>query len=168
MIQDIHTVLKNNRRKNERNKDMQSRNKQCAIRAITPLAVEQPQTLDLLSTATHWWQSRTIECSRSRSNETWYKGEGWFKKYTECSRTTEERTSVIYMQSGNKQCAIRAITPLAVEQPQTLDLLSTATHWWQSRTDSAQEAEATRRNIREKDDSRYTHSAQEQPKKERA
>ena len=93
MIQDIQTVLKNNRRKNERNKDMQSRNKQCAIRAITPLAVEQTQTLDLLSTATHWWQSRT---------------------------------------------------------------------------DSAQEAEATRRNTREKDDSRYTHSAQEQPKKERA
>ena len=53
MIQEIHRVLKNNRRKNERNKYMQSRNKQCAIRAITPLAVEQPQTLDLLSTATH-------------------------------------------------------------------------------------------------------------------
>jgi hypothetical protein len=55
MIQEIHRVLKNNRRKNERNTDMQSRNKQCAIRAITPLAVEQPQTLDLLSTATHCW-----------------------------------------------------------------------------------------------------------------
>ena len=36
---------------------MLSRNKQCAIRATTPLAVEQPQTLALLSTATHWWRT---------------------------------------------------------------------------------------------------------------
>ena len=53
MIQEIQRALKNIRRKNEHNKYIQSRNEQCAIRATTPLAVEQPQTLDLLSTATH-------------------------------------------------------------------------------------------------------------------
>ena len=43
-------------------------------------------------------------------------------------QNTQTRYIYKYMQSRNKQCAIRAITPLAVEQPQTLDLLSTATH----------------------------------------
>ena len=71
-----------------------------------------------------------------------------------------------YMQSRKQQCAIWAITPLAVEQPQTLDLLSTATLDGNQEPQSAQEAEATRRNTREKDDSRYKKSAQEQPKEE--
>ena len=44
MIQEIQRALKNIRRKNERNKYIQT---------TTLLAVEQPQTLDLLSTTTH-------------------------------------------------------------------------------------------------------------------
>ena len=164
MIQEIQRVLENYRRRMRYNTCNQETSN--VPYGLSPQWMWSNRELwTLLSTATHWWQSRTTECSRSRSNETWYKGEGWFKKYIDCSKTTEEEWDIIHAIKTQAMCHT-GYHPSGCGASVYFGLYKVPLHFdGNQEPKSAQEAEATRHNIREKDDSRNTKSALKLPKK---
>ena len=92
-------------------------------------------SLDLLSIATHWWQSRT-DSAKKQKQRAIIQGRRMMQDiHTQCSRRTVERASVIKTcNQEKKQCAGYHLTRCGA----TLDVLIATTHQFQWRTTSAQ------------------------------